>query len=408
MSDLGALGDAARIRTYSRMAVGAYVLAFVVLLAMSPRLVDPTGKPIGYDFITFWSAGLLTLDGNAAGAFDPASIFAMQRVAVPASKMIFLWHYPPTFQVVAAALATMPYLVSYFVFIGASLALYLAVLRRLVPSRDAIIVLLAFPGAYVAFLHGQNSLLSAALIGGALICLDRRPLLAGVLIGLLAYKPQLGLLFPLALIATGRWRTIAAAGLTVVAYAGLSTAWLGTEIWSVFLANTGVVRSVMENGNLPWAKMPSAFIFLAMLGVNHSVAYVFQGLVAVAAALITWLVWRRCGASPLAGATLVAATLLLSPYTFDYEMAILAIPLALLAQDMVQRGAGTGERWLLLGLFASPALFSGIATLIHIQVGFLVLVTVFSWSVVRALSAAGALGEDQVGWLPGNMFNALN
>jgi hypothetical protein len=408
MSDLGVIADERRVRTYAWMAVGAYVLTFVALLALSPGLVDPTGKPIGYDFITFWSAGLITLQGDPAGAFDPATIFAMQRVAVPASDMIFLWHYPPTFQVVAAGLATMPYLVSYFVFIGASLALYLAVLRQLVPSRDAIVLLLAFPGAYIAFLHGQNSLLSAALIGGALISIDKRPILAGVLIGLLAYKPQLGLLFPLALLATGRWRAVRAAAATVVAYAGIATAWLGTDIWGVFLGNAGVVRSVMENGNLPWAKMPSAFIFLAMLGASHAASYVFQGVVAIAAAATTVLVWRRCGPSPLAGATLVAGTLLISPYTFDYELALLAIPLALVARDMVERGAGTGERWLLLAMFASPALFSGFASATHIQAGFLILATVFVWSVVRALSAAGALGEDQVGWLPGKMFSALS
>ena len=81
---------------------------------------------------------------------------------------------------------------------------------------EPLLLALAFPAVYVNLAHGQNGFLSAALLGGSLLILDQRPKLAGVLIGLLAYKPQFGVLIPLVLIATGRWTVIAAAAATVL------------------------------------------------------------------------------------------------------------------------------------------------------------------------------------------------
>lgn len=387
MHDLERLLDARQIRGYARLAIASYLVGFALLLFFSPKLVDFSGKPIGYDFITFWSAGRLTLGGDPAGAFDMGKIHAAQRMAVPASDKLFLWHYPPTFQIVAAALALLPYLLSYAVFVGLSLWAYAATVRHLVGWREPVLLLLAFPGAFLCVLHGQNSLLSAALIAGAILTLEARPAAAGICIGLLAYKPQLGLLFPLVLAASGCWRAFISAAVTVAAFAGLATLLLGTELWSVFLANTAVVREVLETGQLPWAKMPSAFVFLRMLGVPQPAAYVAHAAVALAAAMATVYVWGRCGPSRLAGATLVFATLLLPPYTFDYEMAMLAVALAILATDAAGREASGAEKLLLLALFVSPPLIAGFGEALRLQVGFPLLALGFAWSVRSALAS---------------------
>jgi hypothetical protein len=400
----GALYCPERGRMYPRLALGLYVAGLALLLVLSPALVDPSGKPIGYDFITFWSAGHLTLEGHPEAAFDMQAIVAAQRLAVPGNEKIFLWHYPPMFQMVAAGLALMPYLLSYAVFMAASLVAYAAVLRRLIGANDAVVLLLAYPGVLVAALHGQNSLLSAALLGGAILAIEKRPALAGVLIGLLAYKPQLGLLFPAVLALTGRWVVFAWATATVAAFAAVSTLLLGTDLWRVFLVNTSVVREVMETGQLPWAKMPSAFIFLRMLGVGETVAYGAQVAVALTVAGIVGCVWLKTGPTRFAGATLVAGTLLLSPYTFDYEMALLAIPLATIAVDLANRGASPARKSLLLGLYVLPPLVGPVATLTGLQVGFPAIVLLFCWCVHLALREVRAGESDPVGWLPGNMF----
>lgn len=390
MRDLSVLVDAARLRGYSRLVATGYLMAIAGLWLASSGNLAPNGKPLGADFVTFWSAGRLALEGNAIGAFDAVTILARQNEAAPGLQHVFLWHYPPTFTLIAALLALLPYLLSYYLFAAASALLFVIALRPLVPWREAGVLLLALPGTFVCLMHGQNSLVSAALIATALISIDRRPVLAGVCIGLLAYKPQLGLLFPLVLAITGRWRVFAVAAATVTAYAGLSVAVLGLDLWTAFLHNVAVVREVVEAAQLPWCKMPSAFVLLRLLGVPQEMAYAVQTLVALGATALTCLVWWRCGPSLLAGATLVAGTLLLTPYTFDYEMALLAVPLAIIARHLVRHGAGLMERVLLLVLALSPLAIGSLVEWTGVQLGFLALVAVLAWSARLALLPRGS------------------
>ena len=127
------------------------------------------------------------------------------------------WHYPPFFFAVAVLVAALPYAWGLAIWLAASLAAYLAAMRAILPRPETLLIAAAFPAVFVNIGHGQNGFLTAALLGGALHLLDRRPWLAGVLIGCLAYKPQFGVLIPLALLAGGRWSTIAAAVATVAA-----------------------------------------------------------------------------------------------------------------------------------------------------------------------------------------------
>lgn len=396
MADLSVLFGEGRMRTYPRLLAVIYAIVILALWVTSKGMVDFNGKPLGTDFLTFWTAGQLSLAGQAASAFDPDAIIAVQRALVPDSTQQFLWHYPPTFQLVAALLATMPYLVAYASFTGASLVLFVVMLRPLVPWREAGVLLLALPGTFVCVMHGQNSLLSAALLGGALLFLDRRPVVAGVCIGALAYKPQLAALFPLVLLITGRWQVIAAAAVTGLMFAGLATVVFGVDLWRIFAANLPLVLKVTGEGYLPWHKMPSVFVYLRQIGVGMSAAYAVQTAVAMAAIAVTAFVWWRAGATRLAGATLVCATLLLTPYTFDYEMAILAIPLSLIAAELVGRGATRIETSLLLGLALSPMLLGLTKTLPVLPLGQLALIGTFIWSVRLALTSAIATDHRPV------------
>ncbi len=394
MRDLSAIYDGQRLQAYSRLIAFAFMVTLAVLWATSAGLLDPYGKPLGADFITFWSAGRLSLDGNATGAFDRATIFAMQRQAVPGTDAVFMWNYPPTFQLVAAGLAAMPYVLSYFVFVAAGLAAFLVVLRPLVPWREAGIVLLALPGTFICVMHGQNSLISAALLAGAITLIDRRPVVAGICIGLLAFKPQLGIMFPLVLALTGRWRVMGVAAATTIVFAGAATLVFGLELWSAFLHNLPVVRQVMESGQLPWGKMPSAWVFVRKLGAGEATAYTAQTIVACSAVAATLHVWWRCGPTLLAGAVLVSGTMLLSPYTFDYEMAIMAVPLAIIAQRLVEQGAGLFEKVVLLVLAMSPLFMGTPVDTTGLQLGFVALTATFVWSARMALETVEVGAKD--------------
>jgi arabinofuranan 3-O-arabinosyltransferase len=172
-------------------------------------LIDAHGRPIANDFVNVWAAGRLALDGQAAAAYDWTLHKAAEIRAVGHDfANYFGWHYPPTFLFVAAALAALPYLVAAVVWQLATLTLYAATLAKILGARTGIAVALGFPAVLWNVTAGQNGFFTTALIGGTLCLLERRPVLAGVCLGLLTYKPQFGLLFPIVLIADRRWLTI--------------------------------------------------------------------------------------------------------------------------------------------------------------------------------------------------------
>ncbi|HWN53326.1 MAG TPA: glycosyltransferase family 87 protein, partial [Xanthobacteraceae bacterium] len=140
-----------------------------------------------------------------------------------------------------------------------------------------LLLALAFPAVFVNLGHGHNGLLTAALFGAALVVLDHRPLLAGLLFGLLAYKPQFGVLIPVVLVATWRWRTVAAAVGTVSALAIVTTFAFGLSVWDAFIASTHFTRIVvLESGQTGWHKIQSVFAWVRMWGGSVPLAYVMQ------------------------------------------------------------------------------------------------------------------------------------
>ena len=382
-----------RMRVYPRMALFLYVLAGIGLVLSARAAVDLLGKPLGYDFITFWAAAHLTLEGHAASAFDMQAIFEAERLAVPANDAIFLWHYPPTYQLVVAPLALLPYGIAWFVFVGVSLIVYALALRPLVEIRglgssDTLFLLLGFPGTFIASFHGQNSLISAALFAGAAVTIGKRPQFAGALLGLLAFKPQLALLVPIALIAGRQWRALFAAAATALLFSAIATLVFGIDLWIACFKDAPLVREVLENGWLSWAKIPSAYSFVRLLGLPNALGYGAQGVTALAAAVSVAFVWQRLGATRLAFAVLVVASLLALPYSFDYEFALLAVPLAILASDIDARGATRNEKIVLIFVYAMPLFAAFFAEVTHLQVGFPALVLAFAVTVRRALLGA--------------------
>ena len=382
-----------RLRVYPRIFLVVFVVAAIGWAAMARDLLDSQGKPLGYDFITFWAASLLTLGGEPGAAYDFQRIFDTERVAAPALEHVFLWHYPPTFELVVAPLSLLPYIPAYLLWVGATLVLYLWVLRRLAPTPLTTILVLSSPGVFINLMQGQTGFLIAALYGGALLLLDRRPILAGILIGLLSCKPHFGLLIPFALLLGGYWRTFLAAAVTTILFAGLTTLILGTGPWLAFYENMPTLRLVYEDGLLPWIKMPSLFIGLRMLGVGSGIAYGVHGIFALGVALLVWRMWWRRMRLPLTGAALVCGSLLVTPYAFDYDLALLAVPIALLALDGHRHGWLAGEREILVAAWLSPFLATVISAVTQVQVGFLCVLALFVVAVRRGEMRRNATPE---------------
>ncbi len=378
-----------RIRLIAAAVLIASVAGFLYLVVTANGAVDQQGRPLGTDFSDVYAAGTYVLDGDPEAPFDPARQHAREQKLFGEATPFYGWHYPPFFLLAAAALALMPYGIALAVWQAVTLGLYLLTIRAIVRSwlqghaaigipPDWLLLASAFPAVLINIGHGQNGFLTAALLGAALMQLDRRPLLAGILFGLLAYKPQFGLLIPVALGATGRWRTVATAAVTVALLALATTLAFGPHVWQAFLDSTRFTRLVaLEQGDTGWYKIQSLFAWARMWGASVTVAYALQAalVVALGAALI-WL-WRSTTAYPLKAAALCLAAILATPYTFDYDMMVLAPAIAFVAVDGFARGFGPWEKTALAALWLVPLVARSVAHVTLIPLGVPMMVAIF-------------------------------
>lgn len=374
-----------RLAAYPRIVLALYVVLAAGWFVLSKNLLDSTGKPLGYDFIAFWTASDLALQGRAIDAYDPHNIFAAAEAAVPGIKHLFAWHYPPVFHLVVLPLALLPYLWSYALWAAATLALYLGVLRRLAPGPYTIWLLLAFPAAFLNLMHGQNGFITAALLAAACMALEKRPALAGVFIGLLCYKPQLGLLIPFVLIAGRHWTAFLSAAATTLAFCGLATLVFGVENWIAFWNNLPTQQHNLEAGLLYLYKMPTVFAATHLLGGGAALAYALHIAVGLGVAALTIYVWyRRAGTAELRAALLALALVLISPYAYDYDLVVLAVPIALLAADGLKRGWGEGMRTMLVAVWTAPLVLPAVAEHLNLQLMPLLMIAFFAMIYRRA------------------------
>ena len=360
-----------RIRLVAGLVLIASIAGFLYLLVTANGLIDTQGRPLGTDFSNVYAAGTFVLDGDPEAPFDLSRQYAREQEIFGKATPFYGWHYPPPFLFVAAVLALMPYGLALALWQGVTLGLYLLTIRAIlrVPLRaarnaspDWLLPALAFPAVLINIGHGQNGFLTAALLGAALVKLDRSSLLAGILFGLLAYKPQFGLMIPIVLAASGRWRTFAAAAGTVGLLAAATTFAFGSQVWQAFLDSTRFTRLVaLEQGDTGWYKIQSVFAWARMWGGSVALAYALQGalIIGLAGALV-WL-WRSAAPYPLKAAALCLAAILATPYTFDYDMMVLAPAIAFLAANGLKRGFGPWEKTALAGLWLMPLIARSVA-----------------------------------------------
>jgi len=363
------------MRIYSALLLAAYVAAIIGLLATADGNVDAVGRPLGTDFANIYAAGKLALDGEPTLAYDwPAHHDMQKRIAGRSDVGYFPWLYPPPFLIIAAMLAVLPYLAAIFVYQVVTLAAYLAVVRGIAGRPEAVLPALAFPGVFVNVTHGHNGFITAALLGGALLVLDRRPMLAGALLGCLAYKPQFGLLIPLVLAATGRWRTIGAAAATVLAIATLTWTIFGTDVFVAFWNSLPMTQRVILEGAPGFYKIQSLYAALRQLGVPGALANLAQLLATVGVAAMLVVLWRSAAAFELKAAALLIGCALATPYVLDYDLVILAPAIAFLAAHGLRQGFAPYELTLLVALWVLPLVARPLAEFTALSLTPLVLV----------------------------------
>ncbi|MEJ1969327.1 MAG: glycosyltransferase family 87 protein [Rhizomicrobium sp.] len=353
-----------RVRLWAIAMLIGFAAGLGTLIATAHGGIDYAGRPLGTDFSNVYVAGLSALHGRAADPFDPLTQMHAERALFGTATPFYGWHYPPYFLLIAAPLAALPYLAALALWQGTTLLLYLGAMWLLLHhgpapalARDLLWPLLAlgFTAVFVNLTHGHNGFLTTALLAAGLALLDRRPVAAGILFGLLAYKPQFAVMIPLVLVATARWRTLAAAAATVAALTVLVTMLFGPAIWPAFLASSHFTRVVvLEQGATGFNKIQSVFAWVRLWGGPVPLAYAVQGAVALAVAGALVLLWRSDASPARKGAALCLAAILATPYSLDYDLMILAPAIALLVADGVATGFRPYEKILLTALWLMP------------------------------------------------------
>jgi arabinofuranan 3-O-arabinosyltransferase len=307
--------------------------------------ISQDGLGVPTDFINVWSAGRLVLDGHPAWAYDWGIQKQLQVTVLGQSYPgNFAWHYPPPFLFVAALLAKLPYAVAFAGWAAISAIPYLFVMRAIVGRPFGLVLASAFPVVLTNVLVGQNGFLTASLIGGMLVLLPVRPILAGICLGLLSYKPQYGPLFPLVLIATLQWRAFVSAGVTTVALAALSWLAFGTESWQAFFHWMPVMsQAFLVDGLAPWGKLQSIYALVRYLDGSETLGWILQWIMTAIVAVTMIVLWRSKARYEWKAAALATGTLLVTPYLFLYDVMVLAIAVGFIVRIGLAEGFRSHE-----------------------------------------------------------------
>jgi hypothetical protein len=176
-------------------------------------------------------------------------------------------------------------------------------------------------------LIGQNGFLTTSIFIIGVSLLQKRPLLAGAILGTLIIKPHLALLLPVAVVAARLWSAAAGAALTILALLLLSLLLFGWQAYAGFLALLPQFTGGMDRNAWPWDEFASLFALGRYFGLAPWVAMTIHAIVAAAAAALTWQAWSRQWEQRIA--VLATATLLVPPYLLTYDALLLVVPLGL-------------------------------------------------------------------------------
>ncbi|HLY58120.1 MAG TPA: glycosyltransferase family 87 protein [Stellaceae bacterium] len=302
---------------------GCYVIA-VVFLATLPT-------PVHLDFFGMWGWSRFLAQELPARMYDYAALQAYLWSLHPGyPPMPFA--YPPTYMLLIRPLASMSYPVAQTMWSGLTLMAYVAAFRGGSRPLTFVLALLA-PATAVNLLYGQNGFLTAALLVGGMRAAPSRPILGGILLGLLSYKAQFGLLVAVALVAAEAWLAVLVAAVTVLALVAASLLAFGADPWITWFHTLPQFGAILyeERARL-YHMMPTALSNAMALGAGDRVAYAVQGAVVLAAAVGVWFAFRR-DRGRLAVAALAVGSVLASPYAFLYDLTLVGAAIALLSTD---------------------------------------------------------------------------
>lgn len=371
------------------------LIGFLVIVLTSNGVTDWKGRPLGTDFIVFYSGGAVAIGDGAPAVYDNARLYEAHRTALnDPSPDWGPFLYPPLFIFLAMALAPLAYAPAFLLFMAGTGALYAGATRALAGFRGVLVPIGAFTAVLLNLTQGQTGFLIAGLFAAALgFLFSGRHALAGICFGLLAIKPQFGILIPVALAASGHWRAFGFASLAAAASVVAPTIAFGPEIWPEFLKAAAFARTfVLDEGGIGYHKIISAFSQARLLGAPLAAAYAVQALVSAGAAAMVFLLWRSKASEALKGAGLILGALIATPYVVEYDLVLLAPAAALIIREALRTGFRDYEKMILVFAFLAPAMTRFIAKTSGVSAGWLAILLLALVVAVRAAPAVRARG----------------
>jgi hypothetical protein len=341
------------------VAVLTLVLLWLWLAIVWTILAGSGDLSMEIDFRVFWGAARLAQMGEPLAAFDLARL-AEVHGGDPDAWLP--WVYPPGLLLLLLPLGAADFFTAWVAFIAISLLAAILAMRLYAGSyRPGWIGLALVPAILPALVLGQVAVLWGAGVLAALAFLrDGRAVPAGVVLGLLTFKPQLGVLIAVALIASGQWRAMAVAALTAILFHGAATLVFGPGYWPALLDMAGQHAAIMRSDVAGAEFLVSPYSALVALGLPETLALALQWGLAAAALIAVALAWRTEGIGfDHKAALLVTAILIAPPYLWYGETALLAPALMLLIRaGLIRRTLPGAFLAILMALGVTPYLMA--------------------------------------------------
>ncbi len=379
-------------------------LAYLVSFATSAKgpdglILDAQGRPQLTDHLSLWAAGRLAAEGRPAAAYDwPSHSAAMTEAMGRTPQGQLQFSYPPSFLLVMDPLSRLPFAASFILFGLLTLAPLALLAARILDRREAALWMLATLPTFWNLCVGQTGALAAFLLGAGLFLLPQRPVLAGVMFGLLTFKPHLGVLVPIALLAAGQYRAIFVAAATATGLALASVAVHGIEPWQAFAASlTRFGSFALADGNVTAYKLQSLFGFLRASGLTADASFSKQLGLSLTLAVLVWQVWRQPGAQDLKAAILLVCATLATPYVYHYDLIALSLAMAFMLRHALLPDPSRAEAIApadMLAFFAINALIMAFPRL-SFPTGFLASVLLLGLLLYRRRAEQAATAEQR-------------
>jgi hypothetical protein len=309
------------------------------------------------DFFGLWSFARFARTHAPALLYQPAILNAYQHTLAPGLDGFYPFPYPPDFLLFLWPFGALSYAAAEIFWLGLSATLFSLAIWFLLQNDIrwrgfGVVFALLAPASLVNATIGETGFFTSALLIGGFNLLPRRPVLAGILFGLLTLKPQLGVLVPVALLALGAWQTIAAAGVTALLLVALSCAVFAPGLWLTWWHALASYQAMeLQNLHELFGQMTTIAAAVQSVGIPPAAATVIQILVSIVIAIACFMLFRR-GPYRLAVAALLAGTYIASPHAYIYDSTAVAAALLIFAEFAAARSGAFTFPEIIVGILA--------------------------------------------------------